>query len=658
MSVAVKKAAAVAKAPAAAPVLKKKAQRLTTVLDLSIPPARVKDAIDEYGLNYEQTSLLSEPIAALKALRERGNPAPRPVPPKKLGRDATAEARAENKLARTAYDTALRAWNEYKSPEFVNSDATADMIMAMRRLVKILRRQLPKNMTEEARAKRMEKDERDTKDLLNVLFHDKPPAGADNQGKFRPRGFSAKLGANLKTEASLRNPETLEARIVELQETDSHAKYFLEMFTIRKTKYRTGQTGMVAATAVLERMVEEIVEHACRSGVARERKLITAEHCLSSNEVMGDYRKLSTYALWKDLKIVRTLEGKVARRARWTRAYKDSHRIKQARHNVKVHHLREEHDKHHSGESFKAPAFVFEYPSFADSEVAAGHAIKIEHKDEKGQPRVHKKTKRALVSYVWKDLDIQPTAAGKKPEKDSSRVNFGSSISNICERVASDITALGESDVDGVRIASSLLRFVNTICHEYLDRLVANLKLILELTANKTVEDQMVLTVVTQQLLTMYDAPHGQYKPDKSHEELTQYIMGKVAEVTNHRRTTAQAKKNAHRDLDGLLHQQEESAADEEEDEEEEEVPVIKPAAPKAAAGKKAAAGAAVKPANGAANGAAAKKPAAAAPPAEEEEDGEEFDEDLLDGESLPEPVAAKKPTGVAAKPVARAAKQ
>jgi hypothetical protein len=615
-----------AKAPAVEVKPKKAVQRLANLLDMHIPPARVRTAFEEYGLNYAHTVKLVPTEKAIRQLRVQGHPQPEPTTPVRLPATATPAERAAHKVARAKYEKDHQTWGEWKSPEYTASETVALLVVALRKVIKIHTRKVPENQTAEQAAKRQVKDTQNIEDLIQVLQHDKPPKAMKNIAKFVPRGFSEYVG-----DLDLNDPDAIEAKIIELQEADVNAQHFIEMYAVRKQKIRVTQASVVAAAAVVQHLVQDLAGHACGNGVAKEKKLITAEYCLAVNSMTGDYRKLSTYGLFKDLPIVRDLEAKQARQARWRRQAYDAKRQQTQLYHKRVARLEADHKARNlPAKDFKAPEFEFRYTSFAESEVSGGFAVREEHRGEDGQVKLHKRTQKELVVYRWNKLDAPK-------ERDPTRVSFEASIAEVCQEVAEDIAAMGESGIEGLRITRNLLYFLDTVCHQFLDSMAAALQEMLKMTQTRTVDASMVMTMVTTALQRTCDMPHGQFTPGVEHRNLLKYISEKVSEIESYRTATSLAKKGLASSSEVDIRPQAvepDVVADEPEEAEDDGAPVeddddvadVATPAPAAAKGK-----------------APAKAPAKVL-----EENGEEYADNALEESDEPAPV--KKPAPAAAK--------
>ena len=516
---------------------------LSKQLGLEVPHGKVRTTLDDEALNYKQTVASEEPRKVLTDIRHKGGPE-EPVAPAYPGRNASAKDKAAYKKARAEYEKAYEAFSEYKSDEFVALQLTADTILLMQKLHKV-----------QTRPKAKPKDPAVIADLINVL-NDKPAAARKSAKEFVPRGYKDRVG-----KANLKDPKSIQARIEELKGEDRRVQKFLDLSAISKSKYRLQTGSAVALSCVLQRIAEDISEHAIRAGAATGAKLIKNDAAIA-----GKYKELPTYPLWADLPHVKNLEARRDRLNLYKKVVKEKRRVALQRHNRLA--------KQAKADGAEEVKFRFEVISFNDQEARDGHATKSERINPKTD--LPQKVKRRVpggapgqtvmvqsYAYSWLGIDHE------QPE-DPTVHSYMGAVGGICDTAAELVVAEGE--VEDVRVGASLKRFISNIFVDLIYAMTPQLEIYLKVAKAKTVHPEMIKAAVTERLLAHQATPHGQFKLSPAHQELITYIEEKTKECENHVSTVNQQKANLKLDATDVKKapkQEEAPAGDDEEDAEE-----------------------------------------------------------------------------------------
>lgn len=553
---------------AAAAQPKQERHFLSRELDLNVPNGRTRQIFDEGALNYKQEKQVEDAINVLIEIRQKGGPE-KPVSPDQLPRgNKDAKLQQKHAQARAEYISKLKEWQSYRSEEYKLLHNTAELIIILEKIKKILTRpveakeQKNKEKEKKSREQREAKDKRTLEELLNRL-DDKAPENAQRKKPFVPKGFKARVrGVNL------RDPKSIQTRIDELKNEDKRVQRVLEVYAVRKTKFRISTSSTVALSATLQKVVEDIAEHACRMGTQRGKHLIKSDHLL----IGGRYKELPTYPLWAELPHVKHLEAREERRAAYESKVKEARRRAMLKHNRVIEELKRAHEgqKEALKEALKEHKFVFKPKSFEDHEAEHGYARKEERKDEDGNPKKVKRAEGVMVqsySYSWLNIDYEELA--------SDNINsFIGPVGDICDAAVEIIVDEGAADKDSIRISAGLKHFLNKVCLDLIYATAVQVELYLKVSKSKTVTPEMVRAAICGRMLHGQATPHGQYNMTSEQNEIFRYIDDKVAACEKQIQTTANIRK-AKLEVDDIAQPKVKevpaSPAEEEEEEEGEE---------------------------------------------------------------------------------------
>lgn len=540
---------------------------LSRELDLSIPNGRVRQILDEGALNYKQEKAAEEALKVLLEIRQKGGPE-KPVAPEQLPRGTKdAKLRKEHEAAREAYQAKFKEWQSFRSEEYKALHNTAELIIILQKIVKIMTRPVDVKEKKDKEKEKKSREQREAKDRktleeLSKRLNDEAPTNANRVKPFVSKGFKARVkGANLK------DPKSVKTRIDDLIAEDKRVQRVLEVYAIRKTKVRISTSSTVALSAALQKIVEDVAEHACRVGTTRGKHMIKNEHVLLG----GKYSELSTYSLWADLPHMTHLESKESRRATYEGKVKEARRRAQLKHNRNVEELKRQFEgqKEALKEALKEHKFVFKPKAFEDHEAEQGYATKSERKDEDGNPKKHSKTGAVSFAYTWKNIDYE--------EVESENIDsFFGPVGDICDVVVEAIVDGGDADEGGIRISAGLKHFLNNICLDFIYAVAVQLDLILKVSKSKTVTPEMVRAAISGRLLHGQATPHAQYTFTGEQTEVFRYIDDKIAACERQIQTTVNQRK-AKLEIDDMAQPKAHdapaaaSADDDEEDDEEEQ---------------------------------------------------------------------------------------
>ncbi len=543
---------------------------LSRELDLSIPNGRVRQILDEGALNYKQETQSEDALKVLLEIRQKGGPE-KPVAPESLPRGTKdAKLRKEHEAAREAYLSKFKEWMSYRSDDYKTLHNSAELIIILQKIHKILTRPVEAKEKKDKEKEKKSREQREAKDKKTIeelkrRLEDQPPVNVKRVREFVPKGFKARI-----TGVKLNDPKSIQTRIDELKTEDKRVQRVLELYAIRKTKVRMSTSSTVALSAALQKIVEDIADHACRAGIQRGKHMIKNEHLLIGNK----YQELATYALWAELPHTKNLEAREIRRNVYEAKVKEARRRALIKHKRSIDDLKSQYagpdQKEALKEALKEHKFVFKPKTFEDHEAEQGYATKTERKDEDGNPKKIKRSEGMVqsYSYAWKNIDFE--------EAESENIeSFVGPVGDICDVVVESIVDGGDADEGGIRVSAGLKHFLNNICLDFIYAVAVQLDLMLKVSKSKTVTPEMVRAAISGRLLHGKSTPHAQYTLTSEQAEVFRYIDDKVAACERQIQTTVNQRK-AKLEVEDLAQPKVReapaaAAADDEEEDEDEE---------------------------------------------------------------------------------------
>lgn len=394
-----------------------------------IPHHRTKTIMSDFVLHRASSAEEAAVEEKIQKLRHINNPTT-------VTKPTAVNGKVSNK-DRMAYAEAVAKYAQYKSPEYDLAKRKFALWLKLNE-VKTLLTPAPGGKKELSDAKRaaikaIESDIKDPKPKTREYTGDKKELYASLQTqrnsmrKDLSTTFSGLLGS-----PDLTNLEAVNTAITKLEQQENIG-LFITSHKLRKDHYKVSPAAAVAVAEWADSAADRLVRDTVRSAVdVRGDKTITPEHIV---------KRLDQHP-WAfafcNLPVVQTLLARMKREEKWAaeHAAAKSAYLKDKSDFVKV-------QKKQPKE--KQVAYKeFEYDSFGESEVKAGHAVaRLPEKSKEGtKPR---------VTYYWKDIDTPSPVmdevpdfviyiAGKFSDRfESERVKGDIRVKGSTKRVISDM---------------------------------------------------------------------------------------------------------------------------------------------------------------------------------------------------------------------------
>lgn len=542
--------------------------QMTQVVDLVYPPARVRKYMDPDGLNIPVEQKLVDVKQKLLELRKEGGPT-KPTAPATQKRDASESEKKKHKAARDAYEAKLKEWNSFTSKRYEELETVYDLTRHLDNIEQMLRKTTP--LSDSAK--------HDLESEQNTV-RDQPPLKKKNETeedhqarveKFEKRGFTKYLTKGI----NLNDADAVKKERVRLVQSRKEIELFVQRDTISSERVRFNDPAAVAVSTAIQLGSEGLIEHAIKVCLKSGNRIIKPDHCISDG-----VEELPFWAFFENLPHVRAIREKQARYAAW----------EAERNKAKQEHLKRAKSKARriktTGKSEK-----FTFPSFQETEVTHGHAVKLVKKDEKED--------KERVTYEWKGIDREDDANG-----DSSTFVFY--VKKLCGNV---VDSYDDSSAPEIRISANMRKFLADLALDFIARLNPIIAELLKLREVSTVSAQITMAAIKILLMGGYTAIDGKPQFSDEHEQLLKMMEQKVALCEKHTKSkskeheateeeeaeaAAEAAKDLGEEAEEEAEETEEAAAEgeeeeeteegEEEAEEEEEKPAAKPAKSTAAA--------------------------------------------------------------------------
>lgn len=491
-------------------------QQLSKVTETLISPARIRRFIDDMGINRDVEEKLMLVKEELMKIKKEGGPQ-LPTSPETLKKDATESQRTKHEELRSKYITELKLYNDFISDKYKKLE---NIHMLCKHLDKI-RDLLLKD-------KRNANQDRELSELLNVV-HDRPMSRkvkeTEDDFKNRVEKFEAPGYLSYVKGINLSNADDVQSLINNLKKNNNDLSLFFKRDDISRTRIRFNDPAAVAVSTIVETGLEELIEFGMDNTLKSQKKTLHPDNFIGS-----DLENCNWYILFKNLPHLQAVLNRQQRRETY----------ETARNAAKLAKVQEAKAK---ARKTKKPYVKpdFKYDSFPETEVNGGFAVAedVTTKDNKGK-------ETTKTNYLWYGIDIDWSEAteeitnGKQEATDTDddkeeiddedvehEINFKTYVQHLCKQV---ITHKSDDKADflDVKISSNARRFLSDLIVDFISRITPLIRILLEAMNVKTVDHEMIKTVLRIMLTDIYHSSTGNVQLNDTHEELFHLIDRKV----------------------------------------------------------------------------------------------------------------------------------
>lgn len=499
-----------------------KRNQLSKTVGLHIPPPRVRLQLDRLAMNRKHELELAPIRKRLHDLKKRGAPA---IPEKP---DSKAE-----EADRTAYKDAVKEFNQYASAEFTRNSTIYELCKRLTKISALYDKQAA--LREENPPKDLSKKNRDELQKEIKAAQDEPET---KEGEDEP----VTLGFAQYTQGvNLENPTEVSRLLQQLRDENPQVDLFFQRDNISKGKIRFTDSAIIALAATLQRAISEFAQHAMRTTIEVNKKIMYPDHCVSAG-----LENCSLYPLFCNLPTFKRVVDRQTRREQWEQDFK-AWKATNARNKGKKAAAKKTTKKADGAAKVTKPAAAEEkkpeFESFEQREVAAGFAVTHEREDQRGQKK---------IVYLWKGLDeldeaddeesgdAEPQAEGDvaevHSEEETRKFGFNFYIANVCKELKeANASEENGDEYENVRVSTNIKRFFSNLLIELIHRLAPQIRLVMSIKDAKTVSFEMITIVLRSILIDSY-APNanGDVELSEAHQQLFTDIDEKIKLYTEY----------------------------------------------------------------------------------------------------------------------------
>lgn len=489
--------------------------QLSKTVGLHIPPPRVRLQLDRLAMNRKREQELAPIRKRLLELKKQGAPS---IPEKP---DSKAD-----ETNRNAYKEAVKEYNQYTSAEFTRNVTIYELCKRLTKISALYDKQAALQSEDPPKDLSKKNKEELNKEIKAAL--DLPENREDE---------SVTLGfAQYTNGRNLENPEDVSRLLQELRNENPQVDLFFQRDNISKGKIRFTDSAIIALAATLQRAVSEFAQHAMRTTIEVNKKIMYPDHCVSAG-----LENCSLYPLFCNLPTFKLVVNRQARREQWEVDFR-TWKVTNARTKGKKAASRKSSKKSTDGSNKTTKTSVsedkkVEFESFEQREVAAGYAVTHEREDQRGQKK---------IVYLWKGLDdleegddeetvdndtqVENEVVEVQSEEETRKFGFNFYIAQVCKELKETNTSDDNGDeYENVRVSTNIKRFFSNLLIELIHRLAPQIRLVMSIKDAKTVSYEMVTIVLRSILIDSY-APNanGDVELSESHLQLFADIEEKI----------------------------------------------------------------------------------------------------------------------------------
>jgi|NOAtaT_5_FD_contig_121_389237_length_2187_multi_4_in_0_out_0_1 hypothetical protein len=474
-------------------------QQLATVVDLDIAPARIRSCMDKGWVNKSRERQVNDLKKDINKIKKEGCPFAKPVAPKSPGRDAKESDRKRYEEAKVVFVQQMKEYNDYKSPRYNSLNKFHGYVKQLQKLHTLL-----------LKDKKTENTDYEIQAILHVL-DDKPPmrkkgpsGESDEEYHARVNKFSEKGYKKLRTNStSLTSPDGVQAELDRVHRENPDLKFFLDKDHVSKERVRFNDPAAVAISTFMQVAVGQFAEHTINQTIASGKKIMQPDHCVSPG-----LEKCSLFPLINNLPHYLTVVERQARRHEYELA-----REGEKNKGIQLARRKARNEK----KNFVRPKFT--YPSFQDVEVNNGFAVLREEEDKDNNIKKY---------YQWYDIDVE------RDESDQHDVNFQFYVGKVCRRVLDDRIAAGDTSATDIRVSNNLKKFLSDLIIDFITRITPLAMLLMESKNIKTINENIILTVVQFLLIDSYRKKQENMSLTKEHSDLFAEVRKKIKKCQEH----------------------------------------------------------------------------------------------------------------------------
>lgn len=503
-------------------------QQLSRVTSTLISPARIRNFIDTQGINHDVEQKLTVVKDKIHAIMKEGGPQ-KPVAPESLKKDASELQKTKHEEARNKYEAELAKYNDFQSERYRKVETVYKLCKKLNKVHGLL-----------LKDKRNANQEKELEDLRAVV-HDKLPARKSKETEevysrkvkeFKPEGYKHYVA-----DTDLHNADATQNLINKLKKDYPDVTLFLQKDEVSRSRIRFNDAGAVTIATAMELGIEELLEHGIENTIKSEKKTIQPDHCVSPG-----LDKCKWYLLFRNLPHLRAVLERQERKAEYDSSKKEQKKkaIQKAKSDAKRHQ-----------KPYQKPKLT--QATFQETEVVKNYAVKTEVTtvDDKGANVVK-------VYYNWYGIDIEREDTSEL----YSGINFNFYIGQLCKKVIKRLSEI-DTDYQDIKISTNIRKFFSDLIIDFISRISPQIRLLIDAMDVKTVDHNVIKTVLKMMVVDNYHSSTGLVKLDDEHESLFKQIDEKVQ--------MCQAHQTSHVTKDGEKELKYEEKEDEKEDEKEED---------------------------------------------------------------------------------------
>lgn len=515
-------------------------QQLSKVTQTTISPARIRSYLDGKGINRDVEDKLNQIKDDILKIKKEGGPQ-LPTPPESLKKEATDIQKSKHEEAKNKYAADLKKYNDFVSERYKRLEVVYTLCKHLNKMHALL-----------LKSKRNTNQEKELVELRRIV-HDEAPSRKQKESeetyntrveKFESSGFETYLG-----ETDLTNADAVQKLIMKLKKNHDGVDLFLQRDETSRSRIRFNDPAAVALATAMELGIEELIEHGMEKTIDSQKKTIQPDHCISPGLEDCDW-----YVLFKNLPHLRAILDRQKRKAEYNaeRDLQKQKAIQKAKSKAKK-----------EKKAYQRPKFKF--PTFQESEVEKGFALKTETSttDDKGNVSVK-------PHYQWYGIDIEKQGT---PEN-NDHTNFHFYVQQVCKKIVNRRSDVGNSDFLEIKISTNIRKFFSDLIIDFIARISPQIRILIEAMDVKTVDHMVIKTILKMLLVDSYHSATGVIELNEEHESLFKLIDEKVALCQVHQ--TGQVNKP-----DAELDENDETEADKTDDHDLDELNEPAPTEPK-----------------------------------------------------------------------------
>jgi histone H3/H4 len=492
-------------------------QQLSIVVDCDISPARIRGFMDKCWVNKDGEIANLEIKSQILKIKKEGCPVKLPVMPKAPGKKADDAEREKYANAKKEYAELHKKYMDYSSPRFVELKTQHDYSKLLTKLKKFLNKS---SLTDN--------DKVAMKAIMDTL-DDKIPAYnpkletkekyEKRVRKFESRGFTKLRSSGV----DLETPNGVQTELDRVAKEFPELTLFSSKDSVSKNKVRFNDAGCVAIAVVVEEFIKEVADNGIEATINDRRKIMQPDHCV--NQLA---KTLPLYPLYGNLDHYLEVEDRKKRKL----AY-ESDKLKEKTRLIQI----SKRQAKRTGSVFEKPKF--EYPTFVQKEVSAGHAVEcLREKDGK--------TKKY---YQWYGIDIE------KNQLDEQDVSFAFYVSKVCDKAKEERVDSGEVLASEIKISSNVKKFLSDLVTDFIIRVTPTCRIFMQNKGTKTINEDVVISVMQMLLIDSYRKKHPSTGLTPVHAALFDKVWEKVKLCIKHQTSVVTKQDNVVEDSEPLGHE-------------------------------------------------------------------------------------------------------